>query len=207
MDERCTIELRVGESLTIIDTVFVDKAPPPGRIAVSPSRDLLPGDTVTVAVSGFAGEVSLNLMVCAAPSTRGARCGAPGPDLALLTNADGAASVEIVLDIHEVGANRIACGRRVACTMVVTSDDAVARALPVTLTFNDAPGATYEAGRVTIAIVAALALLVVAIWLARSTNWTPPRDADGRAIDDADYADLDLEAERFENAPQPGLRG
>jgi hypothetical protein len=43
-----------------------------------------------------------------------------------------------------------------------------------------------------------LALLVVAVWLVRSTDWRAPREADSSAIDDAELADLDLEAALFE---------
>lgn len=202
-DDRCTIELRVGESLAVIDTVFIDEAPPPGRITVTPDRDLRSGDTVTIAVSDFAGGSLLNLMVCAAPSTSGSRCGEPGPDLALTTDAAGSAFAEIQLDVNEVGADRVACGRRVACAMVVASERAVVRALPARLQFGEADGATYDAGRVLVGIGGAVALLLVAVWLARSTNWMPPPEADGQSIDDADYADLDREAEQFEPGPEP----
>jgi len=197
-DERCTIEIRVDDLLSVIDTVFVDEGPPLGIVTVTPSRGLLSGDTVTVTVGGFARGAALKLMVCAAPATRGPRCGAPGPDLELLTDTDGTASVEITLEVQEVGTDRVACGRRIACSMVVTSEEAVVRALPVRLHFNEAPGASYDGVRIGIGVGVVLALVVVALWLVRSIDWAPPREADGRAIDDAEYANLDLEAEQFD---------
>lgn len=202
-DERCTIELRVGAFLSIIDTVFVDVAPSPGRITVTPRDGLRPGQTVTVSAEGFVSGATLNLAVCAAPSTSGRRCGAPGPDLDVVTNTDGALSVEIALDVQEVGADRVACGRQVACRMIVTSDEAAVRALPVRLNFDEGPGAAYSTQRVATGMAVALALVLVATWLVRSTSWTPPPEADGRAIDDADYADLDREAEQFDVSGSP----
>jgi len=89
--------------------------------------------------------------------------------------------------------------------MVVTSEEAVVRALPVRLHFNEAPGATYDAARIGIGVGVVLALVVVALWLVRSIDWAPPREADGRAIDDAEYANLDLEAEQFDETHRSRL--
>ncbi len=49
----CTIELSVGDTSSVLDTVFVDEAPPPGLLVVTPRTQLQPGDTVTVAASSF----------------------------------------------------------------------------------------------------------------------------------------------------------
>ena len=43
-----------------------------------------------------------------------------------------------------------------------------------------------------------MTLLAVAVWLVRSTDWRPPREADSSALDDAELADLDREAALFE---------
>ena len=198
VDDRCTIEIGAGQTLSVIDTVFVDVAPPPGHITVTPKRGLLVGDNVTVTAHDFPSSATLTLMVCAAPSTSGSRCGSPGPVVELSTDAAGTGSAEVILAVQEVGADRVACGRRTVCTIVVSSDSVGVRALPVRLLFNEAPGATYDAGRVTVGIVAALALALVAASLVWSGDWTPPPEGGGRAIDDADYADLDLEADQFD---------
>lgn len=198
VDDRCTIEIRAGQTSSVIDTMFVDVAPPPGHITVTPRRGLLVGDNVTVTARDFPSSATLTLMICAAPSTSGPRCGSPGPVVELSTNATGTGSAEVILAVQEVGADRVACGRQTRCTMVVSSDSVGVRALPVRLLFNDAPGATYDAGRVTLGIVAALVFALVAASLVRSADWTPPPEGGGRAIDDADYADLDLEADQFD---------
>jgi hypothetical protein len=199
---RCTIELAVGDKISIIDTVFVDEAPPPGRLEVTPRRGLLIGDTVTVITSQFPPGADLTLMICAAPSTSGARCGAPGPQVALTIGPDGTAQTDMVLDAADIGTDRVACGRRVTCLMVVTADQLGVRARPTPLNFAEAPGADYVTTRVIIGLAGALALVVLAGWLIRSSNWDPPSESDATALDDVDYADLDLEADQFDE-PEP----
>ncbi len=198
VDDRCTIEIRSGQTSSVIDTVFVDVAPPPGHITVTPRRDLLVGENVTVTAHDFPSSATLTLMICAAPSTSGPRCGSPGPVIELFTDAAGTGTAEVILAVQEVGADRVACGRQTMCSVVASSDSVGVRALPVRLLFNEAPGATYDAGRVALGIVAALAFALVAVSLVRSADWTPPPEGSGRAIDDADYADLDREADQFD---------
>jgi hypothetical protein len=199
---RCTIVLAVGDKVSVIDIVFVDEAPPPGRLEVTPRRGLLIGDTVTVTASQFPPGADLTMMICAAPSTSGPRCGAPGPQVPLTIGPDGTAQTDMVLDASEVGTDRVACGRRVTCLMVVTADQLGVRARPTPLDFADSPGADYVATRVIIGLAGALPLVVLAGWLIRSSNWDPPSESDATALDDADYADLDLEADQFEQ-PEP----
>lgn len=196
--ERCTIELGAAGKLSVIDTVFLDQAPPPGRLIVTPRSGLLVGDTITVTASQFQPGAELTLMICAAPSTSGTRCGAPGPEVPLTVASDGTARAVVAVDASEVGADRVACGRRVTCRMVVISDQRDVRARPVVLSFADSPGADYATTRVIIGITAALALALLAGWLIRSTDWEPPRESDSTSIDEANYADLDLEAALFE---------
>lgn len=196
---RCTIELRAGEDLAVIDTVFVDAAPAPGTIAVEPSDELTVGDLVTVTASEFAPGAELTVMVCAAPSASGSRCGAPGPEVSLPIETAGSATTEITVPA-EVGADAVACGRRSRCQVVVASDDVGVWARPATLDFAAGPSPGYSGGRVLVGIAAAIALLALAGWLISSTDWRPPPEADASPIDDAEYADLDREAEAF---PEP----
>ena len=198
--DRCTIELRAGDKLSIIDTVFIDEAPPPGRVDVSPRDRLSVGDTVTVTASGLAPGADLTVMVCATPSTRGSRCGAPGPVVPLTIGSDGTAETQLSLDVAKVGADGVACGRRVGCRIVVASDDVGIRANHVNLSFLDAPGADYVTTRLVIGLAAALGLALAAVWLVRTTDWQPPPEADSTAIDEAEFADLDAEAAEFDEA-------
>ena len=61
-----------------------------------------------------------------------------------------------------------------------------------------------------IGIALAAALLLIAGLLIRFGEWGPPIEADATAIDEADFADLDAEAQAFvetELAPSKGPRG
>ena len=194
---RCTIELTVGDASITVDTVFVDEAPPPGRLEVTPHRDLEVGDTVTVTATGFPSGVELEATVCVAPATTGDRCGSPAPVIPMTVGADGSTSARMRLDVAEVGADRVACGRQATCRVVVSSDRSFARARPVPLAFRTTPSARYATGRLVLGLVTASALLVTAGLLIRSGDWRPPTEADASSIDDVPFADLDAEAEAF----------
>lgn len=201
--DRCTVEIAAGADEAVIDTVFVDDAPPIGRITLDPPSGLTHGALVTVSASNFPARVPLVVRVCADPAARGSRCGAPGPEIELTTDADGRAEATFILDVDEVGEDAVACGRRTRCRLVVDSPAAAVRARPVTLSFASGvgTGATYDPTRVVAGLAVAVALLAVAVVLTRSVDWRPPAEADGSLIDDAAYADLDAEAAAFEEVP------
>ena len=115
----------------------------------------------------------------------------------LIVDLDGTAEVDVVLDVSDVGSAGVACGRQVRCHVVVESTRGT-RARPVPLTFTASPGADYTTSRVIIGLTAALGLALAAAWLIRSTDWRPPSESDSSPIDEADYADLDLEAANFD---------
>ena len=207
---RCTIELTVGGASIVVDTLFVDEAPPQGRLDVTPHRDVDLGDTVTITATGFPPGVDLEATVCVAPATTGNRCGSPAPVVPMTVGADGRAIARMTLDVAEVGAGRVACRRQATCRVVVSSDRTFARARPVGLTFRSTPSARYSTGRLLIGLAAASALLVTAGLLVRSGDWSPPTEADASSIDDAAFADLDAEAEAFVDfdlPPRPASRG
>jgi hypothetical protein len=195
---RCSLEIRAGDRVTDVETVFVDEVPPPGRLVVEPRTGLRVGDTVSVTAIGLAPGSAISVTVCALPA-RTSRCGEPGPVMALTVGTDGTATDDLVLAVTEVGTDRVACGRRATCQLVVSSDDIGVRAPPVRLSFAGAPGADYEPARVLGGVLVAIVLLAAAWWLVRSTDWRPPPEADGSPIDDAAFADLDLEAELFDD--------
>jgi hypothetical protein len=193
---RCTLELEVDETVLVVDTVFVDEAPAPGELTIEPEGGLRVGDSVTAIASGFPSGAELVLSVCAGLDSSGPRCGKPGPTIPVTAGADGSAEATLTVPA-EVGADRVACGRRSQCRLVVTSADLGAWARPVPLSFAGAPGADYDLDRLIAGLVAAVGLVAVGIWLWRSTDWRPPPEADASAIDDAEYADLDAEADAF----------
>lgn len=199
VDDRCILELTAGTRRTVVDTVFVDAVPDPGRLTVSPDHDLRTGDTVTVSASGFPSDVTLIATVCAAPSTRGSRCGLPAPEVMLVTDASGAASAAMMLDVEEVGSDGITCGGVAVCHVVVMADEPGVRASPVGLEFLDAPPTTYDGTRVVVGLLTAVLLLTASVLLIRRTDWRPSSELDSSAIDEAEYADLDAEVERFDD--------
>jgi len=197
---RCTVEIRAGRDEAVIEVLFGATAPQPGRLDVSPRTGLDQGDRVTVRVTGLPADVALVATVCAAPAQRGDRCGAPAPEIPLVTDASGAAEATMVLDITRVGADGVACGRRTRCQVVVMSDDVTVRAPVVVLDLAGVPGPSYDTGRLIVGLLTAIGLMAVAVVLIRVTDWNPPGEADASAIDDVDFADLDAEAAEFEAA-------
>lgn len=198
--QRCTVELEIGDRLTVVDTVFVDAAPTPGRLTIDPDRDLEIGETVTVEARGFPAGRELSLRVCAAPATRGDRCGAPGPEATVLTDATGSARATLTLDIDEVGAAGIACARRTPCQIVATSTAVGVWSAPVRLDLATTPGVGYDGARLAVGLLLAALLAASAARLIRATDWQPPAEADSSLIDDATWADLDAEAAAFDEA-------
>lgn len=201
---RCTIELRSGAKRSVVETVFVDAVPPLGQIALEPASDLVEGETVELTLTGFPAEAELTALVCAKPATSGSRCGAPGLDVPLTIGNDGSATAAVVLEVTEVGSDGVACDRRTACQVVVSSDEVGVRAMPVRIDFAEGTGAEYVTSQVAVGVGLALGFLVLAWWLVRRTNWDPPAEADSTAIDEAEFADLDLEAELFEERESVG---
>lgn len=195
---RCTLEVTAGSKITVLDTIFIDVAPPEGSIAMEPSQGFETGDEVAVTASGFPPGSALTVSMCAAPATSGSRCGAPGLEVDLAAGADGTAQAVVTLESSEVGSDRVACGRRTPCRLVASSDEVGVRARPVNVSFASGSGADYDAGRVALGVGAAGVLLILAAWLIGRTDWGPPLEADASAIDDADFADLDAEAAAFE---------
>jgi len=193
----CTVEFRVGGSQSVLHTVFVDESPPAGTLVVDPDEGVRVGDAVTVALSGLEPDAEATVTVCAVPAAAGTRCGAPGPEIPVVADSDGSATTEVAVPAT-VGTDEVACGRRSACQVVVQSDDAGVWAPPTGLGFASGPTADYDAGRVAAGLAIALTLVAVAGFLIVTTDWRPPLESDSSPIDDADYADLDLEADQFE---------
>ncbi|MDH4168519.1 MAG: hypothetical protein OEW42_02920 [Acidimicrobiia bacterium] len=195
---RCTVEVVGGRAEAVIDLLFGAIAPPPGTLEVSPRSGLTVGDEIVVGVRGFPPGVALVVTVCAEPAVGGDRCGAPGPEVAMITDDTGRAEATMVLDVARVGVDGVACGRRTRCQAVVLSDDVAVRARPVGLGLADTPGPQYDPTRLLVGLVVAVGLLALAAVLIRTTGWGPPSEADGTLIDDAEFADLDAEAVEFD---------
>jgi hypothetical protein len=190
----CTIVVRArgSDRRGEIQTVFTDAVPPPGRIAVTPSRRLsLDGQTVTVEVHGYPPGETVTAMLCVAPDATGPRCGEPGPTAPLVVGPDGTGSTQLRIDPGPVGAQRLQCARGDDCGVSVASAEVFARAPVVPISFAPPPGADYDPTRLALGIGLAVALIVIAAWLILRTDWSPIGEAAAPEIDDAEYADLD----------------
>ncbi|MGI9602668.1 MAG: neocarzinostatin apoprotein domain-containing protein [Acidimicrobiales bacterium] len=197
---RCTVEVSAGRVSAVLETFFGLVVPPPGHLEVTPRTGIEPGQSVSVAVSGFPPGEQLVVTVCAAPAVRGDRCGAPGPEEVIVVDGEGSAATSMVLDVTTVGADGVACGRRTSCQMVVVSDDIAIRANTIRLGLAQAPGAEYDLARLVTGLLVAVVLVAAAAALVVTGDWGPPGEADGSAIDDAVFADLDAEAAAFDDA-------
>lgn len=190
----CTIVVSavVGRNRGEIQSVFFDTIPAPGRIDVTPSRDLsLDGETVTVTVHDYPPGVTVTAMLCAAPDATGPRCGAPGPTATLVVGADGTGQARLVIEPGRVGERRASCRRGNDCGVSVASDAVFARAPVVPISFAAPPGADYDSARLAFGLVLAVLLVAIAAGLILRTDWSPVGEAAAPEIDDAEYADLD----------------
>lgn len=186
------VEQSNGPGRAELQTVFHDTLPPPGRIRVTPRRDLVDGQTVTVDVEHFPPGATVQAMLCGPPAATGtARCGEPGPTAPLTVGADGTGHTELVVRSGPVGRERLPCRGGEPCGVSVASETLFARAPVVPITFAASPGAAYNPTRLAAVLAGAALLLAVATWLVRRTDWSPVGEALAPEIDDAEYADLD----------------
>jgi hypothetical protein len=186
------VESEDGDAEAHLFTVFHNRAAPPGRVDVAPSRDLEPGDAVTVSVTGFPPRARVFAMLCAAPEDLGrARCGAPGPSAELGVGPDGTGQTRLVIDDGPVGRAGARCGRGETCGVNVSGPEVFARAPVVPVDFAAPPGAAYERTRVLLGLAAAVILLAVAAAMLRRTDWSAVGEEAAPELDDAEYADLD----------------
>jgi hypothetical protein len=175
-----------------IDTVFGATAAPAGAVSVEPGE--------AIASDGSKLEVSVvdhppgtaTVLLCAAPSTGGTqRCRNLTEQGGLRVGPDGTGSTSVVVTPGPVGSERAPCDWRHRCAIVVDSAEAFTRAPARPVTFAAPAGAGYDPGRLVVGLLVVAALLVVALWLALFTDWSPIGEEAAPEIDEADYADLD----------------
>lgn len=190
----CTLFLENtdGEGRAQVRMLFHDAVPEPGRLRVTPTRDLADGSRVTVRLDGFPRDAIGRLVMCA-PGAGDVRegCGRPGLDVPVAIGRDGTATVTATIKAGPVGASRVPCGRGSGCSLAVISDDAFVQAQPVRLGFRAPPGASYDGARLALGLALAALMLLAAVVLVRRTDWSPLGEEAAPEIDEAEYADLD----------------
>jgi len=168
-----------GDERAEVDTLFTDELPPPGRVRVSPDDDLIAGDHIDLVAEGFLPGAAIAALVCVTGSNE---CRRAGDGATFTVDDDGTARADTTVP---------ACPRSSRCELRVRGDRSFTRAPAVALAFATPPGADYDTGRVALGIAIAVALLAIALYLIRRTDWRPVGEEAAPEIDDADYADLD----------------
>lgn len=190
-DHACSVVVAgdAGEPAARVATVFGAPAPVPPRVAVTPQRDLTNGDVVRVQLEGFAPRTQVAVVQCVAPALSGRlACGAPGPVVEVDIDDGGRATASVTVRAGAVGTAGHSCDRRHACGLVVLGGSAVA-APPESLSFAASAGAGYSWPRVLMGVAAAVALLLAATWLVRTTDWSPPSEAATPGLDSLELND------------------
>jgi hypothetical protein len=172
----CELEV-VGDDgrRAIVRTLFDAPAPDAPRVVVSPSRGVLDGETVDVAVTHAAPGQRLLVGLCAPPALDGSSCGAPGPTTTLAADDAGSGRATLLARTGPVGADGARCSRRDPCRVAVLVDGQV-RGTPALLIFGSGRGASYDEGRLTVGLILAAAFALGAAQIGRTTTWARPEE-------------------------------
>ena len=167
-----------------IPLVFGARAPEAATLTVVPHGGLEDGQTVQVSVAGLSPRSRLEVVQCVAPGLPVAeRCDELRPVKPLVVGDDGRGSTSVAVSAGDVGTGRHPCRRGSGCGIGVVSDGALVRAAPVPVDFSAGASASYNAKRVALGLTAAVALLSLAVWLIRTTDWREPTEAATPAMD------------------------
>lgn len=192
---RCTLEVSTGSVRRSIELWFGEPAPPLGEVTVSPVTAIVAGQAVQVRARDLPAGTNATVALCD-PRGAGAECRtrfstgssrAMGPTT-LPVDGDGDAVAEVVLQPDD--AAPIDCESGGRCAVVVSVDGSLV-AEPVYVWFATPPGAGYDSRRLLVGLLLALVLVILAVVVARTTDWSPTGGARAPEIDDAEYADLD----------------
>jgi hypothetical protein len=186
-DPPCVVRVSSGGAAASVITVFGGAAPPPRTVSVEqPSSGIADGATVMVTATGFTPGERVQAMLCAAPASYGTRrCGRPGAVAPFTIGADGTGRASIEIRRVRVGTEGVACGRETPCGIVVSSARSFVPNAVAPITFAAGPSATYDTARVVTGLLLAAMLLAIAWFLARTTDWRKPTEADTPALDRA----------------------
>lgn len=188
----CVVKVTASEQTAHFTTVFRDAAPPARRVTLTAGAGgLVDGAPARIAVTGFAAGEEVTAMLCAAPDTFGStRCGAPGPVARFTIRSDGTGATTLVLREGRVGSGGARCGRGAQpCAVVVVDARGSVPGAIAAFSFATGPGANYDRDRLAIGLVVALALLALAAFLVRTTDWRKPSEADTPELDRATLLD------------------
>jgi hypothetical protein len=173
-----------GSARLEVITVFDRPAPPPVVVGAAPAR-IPPGASVTATAEQLRPGTEVSFVVCRPDRPGEADCGTP--TVPVRVGADGTASGRIT-----VGPGR--CPRGSTCAVAVVAGDSGPLAF-ARLQLIGRSGATYADTRVRAGLAAALALLLIAAWVLRRTDWTP--------VDGDPFAGVHIPDDPFADVPDP----
>lgn len=175
-----------GERRVAVPLVFGARAPAPATLTVVPHGGLEEGQTVRVLVAGLPPRARLEVVQCVPPGVPvSERCEASRRAMPLVVGADGRGSTSFAVTAGEVGTGRDPCRRGSPCGIGLVGDGALVRAAFVPVGFSGGASASYDAKRMALGVAAAVALLSLAVWLIRTTDWREPTEAATPAMDAA----------------------
>ena len=172
---------RLGEVQTVVGPARR------GRVDVSPDSGLGESATAQVVVTGFPPRTSATAMLCAPLGGYDVRrCGGAGGPARFDVGPDGSGRTSLAVGTGPVGVNRLPCGPRHPCGVLVVVGDGFVAAPAVPLQFSLGPGATYNTARLVTGLVLGASLMALAFLLARRTDWNKPTEAATPEVDAAD---------------------
>lgn len=187
----CVVRIRTDDRVAFLSTVFRDSAPPARIITVKPDRaELVDGTRVRVSVTGFTPGARVQATFCVAPDTFGREhCGAPGPLSPFTIGANGTGSTTLAVREGRVGSAGASCGGASQCGIVVTHPRSAVSEAFVAVEFSDGPAAQYDVTRSLAGLSAAAALIALAYFLVRRTDWRKPTEADTPDLDNVVFTE------------------
>jgi hypothetical protein len=159
--EECSVVV-FGSSRLEVVTVFDRPAPPPPTVRADPAA-VPPGGTLTATAQALRPGTDVAFVVCRPGGEGDADCGPPTESV--LVDDEGQATASVTV-------NPGRCPRGTTCAVAVVAEDGGPRAF-ANLHLIGRSGATYDDTRLAVGLAVAGLLLVVALVLLRTTDWTP----------------------------------
>jgi hypothetical protein len=184
----CVVRVHSDEHFAYLSTVFHGPAslPPTVTVAGSPAN-IVDGTRVQVLATGFTPGDRVQAMFCVALDTFGSKhCGRPGPVAPFTIGPDGTGSTTLAVREGHVGSEGASCGSASRCAVVVTHPRSAVPEAFVAVEFSNGPAAQYDVTRSIAGLGLAAALLALACFLVRRTDWRKPTEAETPELDDAD---------------------
>jgi hypothetical protein len=168
----CTLALAAGDEVASSLLYFGSAVPPQPRVAVDYEAPLGTGDPVTLTVSDATPGARLRALACRPHTPVPGGCRAvPGLEQ-IDVGSDGGVVARGVL-------GRVTgwCDRGARCALALVDESDALAAEVSRMSFAPSTVTHYDRRRLLAALVLAAALLAIAAWLVRSTEWKEPSEA------------------------------